>query len=335
MLTRTLEISREPTHLSVENRQLLITPQGENPRGLPMRRRIPCEDIGVLIVDERDTTYTHSALVSLMNAGAAVVVCGRDHMPAGIMLPVSSHGEQLWRLDAQLSMRKPVGKRLWADIIKAKIRAQAANLDHATAAQRRLLALAREVRSDDAGGAEATAARAYWSALFAGLDLPDGKFKRLPGDRASPTPNNLLDYGYAVMRAAVARALIGAGLFPAIGIQHSNRSNAFALADDLVEPLRPIVDAQVLRLVQERQFVLDRATKAELLVLISTPVQVEDAVGPLQAALPRYTTSLVRCLTGEAKELMIPVRAGSPPEVRSFAGGLDEPRDNPDEGGRA
>lgn len=344
MIKRTIEISREPCTLCVDHGQLVLLPQSgvSHPRLPPAvigdRRRIPCEDVGLLVVDERDTMYSHNALTALLDSGAAVVLCGRDHLPAGVLLPFGSHTEILWRLEAQLAMKKPVGKRLWQQIVRAKIKGQAANLSPESAARRRLERMAREVRSGDAGHHEAQAARAYWSALFDGIRLPGGPFRRVAGGglwsaaemgggkRKALPPNHLLDYGYAVMRAGVARALVGSGLFPAIGLRHAHRSNAFALADDLVEPLRPIVDARVRELARARRLELDSSTKAELLILLTATVRAGESEGPLQAALPRYTASLVRCLEGEHDVLEIPEVAGDLPEAAAWSRGMEEGR---------
>jgi CRISP-associated protein Cas1 len=309
VIKRTIEISQEPCTLLVERDQLLVVGRGESKSTVPPRNRIPCEDVGVIVVDNQETMYSHAALVRLLDYGAAVVVCGKNHLPAGLLLPLSSHTEQLWRLEAQLAMKKPLGKRLWAQIVAAKIRAQAANLEHAPEKRRKLSTIARNVRSGDAGGAEAYAARIYWSALFEGIELPRGAFRRTPGDRAAPPPNNLLDYGYAVVRASVARALVSSGLLPALGIQHCNRANAFALADDLVEPLRPMVDARVRKLAHQARFQLKPDVKAELLSVLTATVLMRGDNGPLQVSLPRYTASLARCLQGNANDLDIPVPA--------------------------
>lgn len=312
MIRRTVEISRQPCHLAVRDGQLLVLSRTEPPRALPahpenLAGRLPLEDLGVLMVDQRDTTYTHSVLVELAQHGGALVVCGPDHLPCGMFLPWSSNTELLGRLDAQLSASRPRRKRLWASLVAAKVRAQARNLDHAPDKRSHLLALARRVRSGDPTNVEAQAARAYWPAIFDDLPTLTPPFRRRPGDRAAPPPNNLLDYGYAVLRAAVARAIVSAGLLPALGLQHRQRSNPFCLADDLVEPLRPMVDARARALALQGRLCLDQPTKAELLTVLTATVRAAEVLGPLEVALTRYVASLVRALTGEAQRLDIPV----------------------------
>ena len=222
------------------------------------------------------------------------------------MLPLSSHTEQVWRVNDQINCGKVLRKQLWKTIVCAKIRAQAANLSSTSPVYRRLEQLAGSVRSGDPENTEAQAAKAYWSSLFP----PDGtkRFKRIPGERS--TPNSFLDYGYAIIRAAIARALVGAGLLPVIGIHHSNRSNAFCLADDLIEPIRPMIDRRVKRLVNQGRTTLDQPTKAELLLVLTATVLTgsgeSQTRGPLDAALVRYAASLASSYADGRVQLLIP-----------------------------
>ncbi len=355
MARRTVEISRSPAHLAISRGQLLIIPKDdgdERPAGRgrssrvdedesdtrvnhdkrratrpdlatidTLHNRIPAEDIGLLIVDHRQTTYTHSALAVLAGAGASIVVCGDDHLPVGIMLPISSHTEQVWRVADQIDCKPVLRKQLWQAIVRAKIKAQAHALPDDAPTRPGLLAMARRVRSGDTGNLEAQAARTYWQALFP--PTADWRFTRTPGSgsRIVQPPNNLLDYGYAILRAAVARALVGAGLMPVIGIQHSNRSNAFCLADDLVEPLRPMIDRRVKQLFDAGQHTLDQPTKAELLLVLTATVQIGEGdsqtIGPLGAALGRYAASLARSYAGGRVELLIPTEPDAGPDSSS------------------
>jgi CRISPR-associated protein Cas1 len=269
MIKRTIEISQQPAHLTVRNEQLLLLPKDGNGQE-PPRASIPCEDIGVVLVEHCGTTYSHAALERLLHHGAALVICGRDHLPAGMLLPVGEHSQIVPRLQQQIAIGKPLRKQLWKQIVQAKIRAQAANLAPGSAVRSRLLNLARNVRSGDPSNVEAQAARSYWQVWLSDGDRTDGEphasFRTDRGDfrrdPAGPPPNNLLNYGYAIMRAAVARAIVSAGLTPALGIQHHQRSNAFCLAD---------------------------------------------ATGPLMVGLHRFIASLVRCFEGADRRLTIPV----------------------------
>lgn len=342
MLKRTIEISREPAHLSVRDRQLLILRKTDPPRRLPaqppnLTASIPCEDIALLMVDEGGTSYSHALLAELASRGAAVCICGPDHLPAGLLLPLGDHSQIVWRLRDQIRAPRPVRKQLWKTIVQAKLRAQAALLagidhDDARAAGARLRTLARDTRSGDPDNTEAQGARVYWSAWMADhwRDAP-GAFNRVakPGLDAPP-PNAMLNYGYAVLRAAMARALIAAGLLPALGIHHRHRANAFCLADDLIEPLRPMVDRRV-RSLWARGWTRDdlpQTVKAELLGVLTDAAQTidpaaaspagrEPAIGPLMVTLHRYAASLAQCYERDrargparpADRLLIPIPA--------------------------
>ncbi len=310
MIKRTIEISQRPVHLTVKDQQLLIQDR-EGDRAI--LSSAPCEDIGILLVEHCGTTYTHAALTTLLSHDAAVVFCGRDHLPAGLLLPIGEHTQVVWRLHSQLAAGKPLKKRLWRQIVQAKIRAQAANLLDGSLVRSRLLGMARRVRSGDPDNLEAQAARAYWAAWRDGLCTADSygtgvsPVRSFHRDPDGPAPNNLLNYGYAVMRAAVARAIVSAGLLPTLGIKHVSRSNAFCLADDLVEPLRPLVDARVSELVRNGRAELDPETKRGLLELLTSEVNTAGQNGPLMVALHAMTASLVRCLEGDADRLEIPI----------------------------
>jgi CRISP-associated protein Cas1 len=316
VIKRTLEISREPAHLSVRDDQLVLKRDGQT------IGQVPCEDIGVVLVDHPQTTYTHGALAKLAESDAAVVICGRDHLPAAILLPMADHSQVVWRLDAQLGISKPLRKQLWRQLVVAKVQAQARNISPGLPAHRKLLALARDVRSGDPTNIEAQAARVYWANWLDPGSVPNSGSEELGTDPLAPNDplarifrrdpdlpglNSFLNYGYAVVRAAIARAIVAAGLLPSLGLHHRNRSNAFCLADDLIEPIRPLVDDRVRELHRQGYEELNQPAKAALLEILADRVQFGDEVGPLMVELHRYVASLVRCFTGEAKELQIPV----------------------------
>lgn len=295
MIKRTIEISSEAAHLTVKHRQMLIQ------RDRKTVGSVPCEDIGIVLVDHPGTTYTHAALSSLAASDAALVVCNEQHLPAAILLPLTDHSQVVWRLNDQINASKPLCKRLWKQIVQAKIRAQAYVLAADSKPQRKLLDMAKQVRSGDPQNMEAQAARVYWQYF-----LDEEPFRR---DRDASDVNAFLNYGYAVMRAAVARALVAAGLFPAIGLHHRNRSNSFCLADDLMEPLRPMVDARARELRELGHDELTVEAKRGLLELLGERVTSGDEVGPLMVHVHRMASSLAKCFAGEAKQLQIPVRS--------------------------
>lgn len=292
MIKRTIEISREPAHLSVQRSQLTIQRNGETVGS------IPCEDIATVVVDHNQVTYTQSALASLAESGATVVVCGRDHLPAAMLVPLADHSEVVWRIREQMAVGVPLGKQLWKQLVQAKIRGQAANLGQDCPARRKLLDMASQVRSGDPTNREAQAARVYWTHW-----LPDQPFRRDPD---AVGINSFLNYGYAVVRASIARALVAAGLLPAIGIHHCNRGNAFCLADDLIEPIRPLVDQRVRTLHLAGYQDLNQETKAYLLEILGTRVRTGNGTGPLMVGLQYMVGSLTRCYQGETKVLEIP-----------------------------
>jgi CRISPR-associated protein Cas1 len=297
VIKRTIEISREPAHLCVRLNQLTLR-RGEQTIG-----SIPCEDIGAVVVDHPQATYTHAALATLAQADATLVVCGRDHLPVAILIPLANHTQVVWRVKEQIAAGKPLCKRLWQQIVRAKINAQADNLLTDSPSERRLRQLANDVRSGDPTNCEAQAAKIYWSAWLTESPEAQASFRRDPDGAGT---NGLLNYGYAVLRAAVARAVVAAGLVPSLGLHHSNRSNAFCLADDLMEPLRPLVDERVRQLLFAGHNDLDQPTKAVLLELLAVATETDDGQGPLLVALHRYAASLVHCFQGTARHLEIP-----------------------------
>jgi CRISPR-associated protein Cas1 len=292
VIKRTIEISREPAHLTVRLGQLLLRREEQTVAS------IPCEDIGVVLVDHAGTTYSHAALMELAASGAAVVVCGRDHLPTALLLPLADHSQVVWRLHEQIAVSRPLRKRLWRQLVQAKIRAQATNLPPDAPARKKLFALAGQVRSGDPSNVEAQAAKVYWSNW-----LPEEAFRR---DADGDALNSLLNYGYAVVRAALGRAIVAAGLVPALGIFHSHRANQFCLADDLIEPLRPFVDARARELYRQGYRDLSPEAKRRLLEILAAPVLLGGEEGPLMVQMHRYVASLVRCYCGEAARLAIP-----------------------------
>lgn len=302
MIKRTLEISREPAHLSVRHEQLVLKRDGQ------VVGSVPCEDIGVVMVDHPQTTYTHSALATLAESDAAVVICGRNHLPVAMLLPLADHSQVVWRLRDQLSAGVPLTKQLWKQVVVAKIRAQAENISVDRPGHRKLLALAREVRSGDPKNVEAHAAKVYWANWLWNADGDEISVEQFRRDTDGTGLNSYLNYGYAIVRAAVARAIVAAGLSPSLGIHHCNRSNAFCLADDLMEPFRPLVDERV-REMHRQGFdgELNQPAKAELLGVLTQSMKLGDQTGPLMVMLHRMVASLVRCYAGEQKQLEIPV----------------------------
>ena len=295
MIRKTVEFSTPGTRLSVSHRQLVV----ERP-DLP-KATLPIEDLGVVIVDDVRASYTQAVFLELLEAGATVMVTGRDHLPAGMMLPLDAHHVQTERHRAQIETSEPVRKRAWQTIVRAKIGQQAAVLSHFTGDHGGLVPMARRVHSGDPDNLEAQAAQRYWPRLF-------GKtFRR---DRKAEGINALLNYGYAVVRAAVARAVVASGLIPSLGVHHRHRGNPFCLADDLLEPYRPYVDWRVRHLAGDDggspPDLSDRETRAALLSLFNETVLVGGRREPMLLAIHSSAASLSRTLTGGERALSLP-----------------------------
>ena len=295
MIRKTVEFSTPGTRLSVAHRQLIV----ERP-GLP-KSALPIEDLGIVIVDDIRATYTQSVFLSLLETGTTVMVTGRDHLPVGMMLPLDAHHVQTERHRAQVETTAPTRKRAWQAIVRGKIGQQATVLHHFTGSHGGLAPMARRVRSGDPDNLEAQAAQRYWPRLF-------GKtFRR---DRKADGVNTLLNYGYAVIRAAVARSVVAAGLIPSLGVHHRHRGNPFCLADDLLEPYRPYVDWRVRLMVgedgQSPPELTDRSARAALLSLLNETVRVGGRREPLLLAVHTSAASLCRALISGDRTLALP-----------------------------
>ena len=301
MIKRIVEISSARTRLSIKYGQLIIKEDSEQVA------IIPCEDIGVLLVDHQGTCYTHCVFTELLRCGVAVVLCASNHHPAGMLLPIESNTIQTERFRQQIEVKEPIKKRLWKQIIQAKIKHQARLAGKDSDVYKSLMMLRDRVRSGDPSNIEAQASKKFWLVYLQEMDSassPQAFHRNIDG----PPPNNMLNYGYMVMRAAVARALCSAGLLPCLGIHHRNRYNAFCLADDLIEPFRGFVEAKVRDIYINNGPVddLDQPTKAKILEVLYEPVKIAGYEGPLMVGLHRTAASLQRCFAGEQKYLDLP-----------------------------
>ncbi|OXU14956.1 type II CRISPR-associated endonuclease Cas1 [Sedimentisphaera salicampi] len=298
MIKRIIEISESPCSLRIRNGQLIV---GRN--DLP-EKQIPCEDVGVLLIDNQATTYTHSVLTRLLDFGAAVVLCNGEHHPAGMLLAIDSNSIQTERHRHQIEASLPLKKRLWKQLVQAKISHQAAVVKTENPrASKSIEQLAAKVRSGDKSNVEARASKLYWKYF-----LGSRNFKRL---RGGAPPNNLLNYGYMILRAAVARAICSSGLLPSLGLHHCNRYNEYCLADDIMEPFRGFVEKEV-RLMwrenpDEEYFAkLSQLHKARLLETLHKSVTIAQSSGPLMVGLHKTAASLYKCFAGEEDSLELP-----------------------------
>jgi CRISPR-associated protein Cas1 len=304
MRNRIIEISESPARLRIERRQLVIDRGDDAPADGDLtesRRvsRVPLDDLAAVVVSHPQVSYTQAVLSELAAAGGAFVTCDRSRMPVGLLLPMAGHFIQGERFRKQMELSLPRRKRLWQQIVRAKIAMQGALLSARLGTDCGLAALLPNVRSGDPSNVEAQAARRYWTALF-GSD-----FRR---DRDAADHNRLLNYGYAVLRAVTARAICAAGLHPSVGLHHHNRYNTWCLADDLLEPYRPIVDRAVAELMDGAESVpeMDRSTREALLSSLTGAVELSGETRTLFDALSRTSSSLVQVIGGDGERLDLP-----------------------------
>ncbi len=307
MIKRTLYFGH-PARLSLKDNQLVAQiPEFTDINGFQSKERtvtVPVEDVGVVLLDHSQIALTHALINYLMQNNAVVIPCNEKHLPSGYLLPLVGSTLQQERYEAQVSASLPLKKQLWQQIIQAKIGNQAGVLQELGQDFEPLLYYKRSVRSGDPDNYEARAAAFYWQRVF-GNQLGEG-FTR---GRFEDDPNNLLNYGYAVLRAVVARSLVAAGLIPTLGIHHHNRYNPFCLADDIMEPYRPYVDRVVARVLAEVEDVsiLTREIKAKLLVIPAVDAMIDGRNSPLMLATQRTANSLVECFEGKSRKLLLPL----------------------------
>ena len=272
-----IDIATDGRHLSRDRGFLKVTEDGVE------IGRTPLDQIAGVIVHAHGTTWSASLLVELAERGAPVVLCAANHAPKSVLMPLDGHHAQGARMRAQWRAKVPLVKQAWKQVVAAKIRMQAAALDAVGEPSAPLTVMIRKITSGDSTNIEAQAARYYWPRMLG----PD--FRR---EIKATNENALLNYGYTVLRAAAARAVVAAGLHPTIGLFHTNRGNAFALADDLMEPFRPLVDCTVRSIVSKRGADVDTAAKHALAALIATDLPLGQGITPVSLALMKLATSL-------------------------------------------
>lgn len=308
MIKKTLYFGN-PSYLSLRNKQLVFKiPEVVKNDTLPEAfkanavKTIPIEDIGVVILDNKQITITHGLMEALLENNSAIITCNSSRMPVGLMLPLDGNTTQTERFREQIDASVPLKKQLWQQTVQAKIENQAYVLSENTnAVVKNMKVWAADVKSGDPDNYEARAAVYYWANLFPEID----GFTRY---REGIPPNNLLNYGYAILRAVVARALVASGLLPTLGIHHRSKYNAYCLADDIMEPYRPFVDKIVVDMVKRREK-LDELTqdiKAQLLNIPVLDVIINNQRSPLMIAVGQTTASLYKCFSGELRKIKYP-----------------------------
>jgi CRISPR-associated protein Cas1 len=308
MIKRTLYFGN-PAYLSKRDEQLVIKlPEVVKNDTLPDSFKqknevtVPIEDIGVVVLDHQQITITHGLIDSLLANNAAVITCDSNRMPAGLMLPLAGNTIQRERWHDQIEASVPLKKQLWQQTVKYKINNQTALLEKRCSVNTKNMRYwSDEVKSGDGDNHEARAAAYYWGNIFP--SLPD--FRR---GREEEPPNNLLNYGYAILRAVVARSLVSSGLLPTFGIHHRNRYNAYCLADDIMEPYRAYVDNIVCEIVDSGcdYLELTKELKQKLLQIPTLEVVIDGDRSPLMIGVQRTTASLYKCFSGELRRIAYP-----------------------------
>ncbi|MDX9750424.1 MAG: type II CRISPR-associated endonuclease Cas1 [Flavobacteriales bacterium] len=298
MIKRTIHIG-SPCTLRRREKQLVV--QYPKDLGLP-ERTVPIEDISVVLLDHERVVVTQMLLAALLENNVAVITCNEQHMPTGLLLNLDGHTVQTELFRHQIEASEPLRKNLWMQTVQAKLRNQAALLEQVGIPGDSIREYARNVRSGDPDNMEARGAAHYWRHLFPShLNFVRHRF--------GEPPNNLLNYGYAILRAVVARSLVGSGLLPTLGIHHRNKYNAYCLADDVMEPYRPFVDEMVLRMVVKDRVDPEELTtpiKGELLKVPTLDVLIDGKRSPLLVAVQRSTASLAQCFQGGQRKALYP-----------------------------
>ena len=292
MIKKTIYISK-PCSIHLKNCQMEIADKDSGEV-----RTVPIEDIGIVVVENQRASFTIPVLNALSGNNASVVLCNERMMPNSILLPFEGNSIQAEIYKLQINASEPLKKQLWKQIVEAKIRNQAAVLDTQGKDGSALKPLYSNVKSGDMDNKEGLAARKYWNMVF------DETFVRDQDDEDGL--NAMLNYGYAILRAATARAIVGTGLSLSYGLFHKNRYNAFPLADDIMEPFRPYVDSAVSELWQKGVCTLNKESKVELLSVLTCDTVFGEVIRPLELGLTVATASLVKCLRGEEKKLSLP-----------------------------
>jgi CRISP-associated protein Cas1 len=296
MIKRTLFFGN-PAYLSTKNEQIVISyPEKEQET-----KTVAIEDIGIIVLENQQITITNGLLEKLINNNVALINCDQSHLPIGLFMPLNGHTEQSERFKNQINATAPLKKNLWQQTISSKITNQAGLLKEKGIPMRKMELWAKEVTSGDALNHEARAAVYYWKNLIQIENFTRGQ-KGIP-------PNNLLNYGYAILRALTARAIVSSGMLPTLGIFHRNKYNAYCLADDIMEPYRPFVDLIVCH-IMETEDTFEELTidiKKQLLSIATLDVFIDGKNSPLMVAMSRTTNSLYECFEGKSRKILYPV----------------------------
>jgi CRISP-associated protein Cas1 len=315
MIKRTIYFSN-PAYLSKKDDQLIVKYPEEKKevdetivqdanikyQSRSNQNSIPIEDIGVIVLDNQQITLSHGLISSLLENNTALITCNNTHLPVGLFLPLESNQIQSEKFQDQISVTEPLKKQLWQQTISAKIFNQGMLLAKRGNRNENMKLWSKKVRSGDPDNYEARAAAYYWKNLFP----KEFEFER---DRYGLPPNNLLNYGYAILRAIIARGLVSSGLLPTLGIHHHNKYNAYCLADDIMEPYRPYVDDMISTFIDDGEDFteLTPSIKKQLLTIPTITININNEESPLMVGTQRTTASLAKCFGGESRKIIYPV----------------------------
>jgi CRISP-associated protein Cas1 len=304
MIKKTIYLGN-PYHIRVKDSQLeFLVPEG---KGIDQQltKRVPLEDLGVLILDHPQISLTHPVLQQIAAFNVALVSCDANHLPASLLMPLEGHTTQQERFRAQINASEPLKKQLWQQTIKSKIynQGRALHMIGLEPEGQYLLKLSEEVKSGDNGNMEGRAAAFYWKYFFSQY------LENFTRDRFGEAPNHLLNYSYAIIRATVARALVGSGMLPTLGIHHQNKYNAYCLPDDIMEPYRPYADLLIWEFLKESDadaIILTKEIKASILGLLGKEVNINQQRSPMMVAIQKTCSSLAQCYEGDIRKLIYP-----------------------------
>lgn len=300
MIKRTIYFDN-PVYLSVKNRQLWVQKPKSESHPEPTIYTIPIEDIGVVVADHPQVTFTHTVITSLQENNAVILWCGSNHMPVSMSLPIYANDTYSEKIRYQIEASEPLKKQLWKQTIVSKIQNQAAVLCALGHNSLALEKMAKRVNSGDPDNYEGQAAAIYWNALLNIWDVTRGRYEG--------GPNAMFNYGYAILRSVIARNLVGSGCLPVMGIHHSNKYNPYCLADDIMEPFRPVVDRYIMEYLKDKTIIEDELTKEDKIHLLNIPVLdivIQGKSSPLMVGAQRTTASLVKCYQGTARKILYP-----------------------------
>lgn len=294
MITRSIYIGN-PAYLKLKDEQMEI----QNPETKEVKAKVPIEDLGLLMLDHFQITLSNQLIQKLMGNSVVIITCDAHHLPHGIMLPFYGHTEHSERVKYQIEASEPLKKQLWKQTVECKIENQRAVLQYFNRPYETINNYLNEVKSGDTTNMEGIAAQYYWKNL-----IGEGFLR----DRFGDSPNQYLNFGYAVLRSIVARSIVETGLLPVLGIFHKNKYNPYCLADDVMEPYRPFVDKMVIEWLEQYPNTegLTKEFKAQILQIATSDVKIEEQTRPLMVAVKITVSSLYKCYTGEKRQISYP-----------------------------